>query len=199
MATYPRKVRLRSGQEVTLRPPTRDDEQALHAFFNALLDEDRMFLKDDVTDRAVIRRWLESPDPDRIFPLLAVSEGRVVADATLHRNAHAWSRHVGEIRMVIARDWQRQGLAAVLTHELVAAASERGIDIIEARVLEGQHGAQVAMERLGFEVDVVLRNRATDRTGRRRSVVIMTRDVAELWRRMADMMQDLEFDEASRH
>jgi RimJ/RimL family protein N-acetyltransferase len=184
---------------VTLRPPERDDEERLHEFFSSLPEEDRMFLKEDVTDRAVIRRWPQATDPDRTFALLALDGSRVVADATLHRNPHAWSRHVGEIRLVVSRDWQRHGLAAVMAHELVAAATERGIDLIEARVLEGQHGAQQAMERLGFEVDVVLRNRATDRTGRRRSVVIMTRDVAELWRRMEDMMNDLEFDEASRH
>jgi RimJ/RimL family protein N-acetyltransferase len=192
MTSYPRVARLRGGEEVTLRPVEKSDEQALVDFFAALPQDDRMFLQEDVTDRSVIKCWMDNIDLSRVFPLLALVNGKIVGDATLHGNSHGWSKHVGAIRVVVARDWQRKGVAQALVRDLVALANERGIEILEALVLEGQHGAQRAMEALGFQVETVLRRRATDRTGRRRNVLIMTNDVSELWKRMEDLMADLE-------
>ena len=61
------------------------DEQALIDFFLRVPPEERLFFKDDVTNPAVIRRWAETIDFERMVPLLAFSGGTVVADATLHR------------------------------------------------------------------------------------------------------------------
>jgi GNAT superfamily N-acetyltransferase len=199
MSSYPRAFRVRGGQELTFRPADAGDETALVEFFAGLPAEDRLFLRDDVTDRAVIQRWMSSIDHSRVYPLLALHEGKVVGDATLHCNAVGWSKHVGEIRVVVAREWQRKGVAQALVHELVGMAHERGLEILEALVLEGQHGALRAMESLGFHVETVLRSRATDLQGRRRNILVMTNDVSELWRRMEDLMTDLEFRESGHH
>ena len=199
MTSYPRVVRLRGGEELLLRPATGGDEPALVDFFAALPKEDRQFLRDDVTDRSVIHRWMSSIDYSRVYPLLGLHGGKVVADGTLHCNAFGWSKHVGELRVVVARDWQRKGVAQAVIHELVGLAHERGLEILEALVLEGQHGAQRSMEALGFHVETVLRNRATDLGGRRRNILVMTNDVSELWRRMEDMMADSEFRQSSHH
>jgi RimJ/RimL family protein N-acetyltransferase len=198
MTNSSRTVRLRDGGELTCRPARAGDEQALLAFFRALPEEDRQFLRHDVTDPAVIRRWMGSIDLDRVFPLLALSGDEIVGDATLQRYPYGWSKHVGEIRVVVAKAWQRRGVAGVLVHELVGLAQEWGLELLEAQVLEGQHGAQRCMEALGFRVETALRGRAKDQSGRRRNVLVMINDVAELWRQMEDLVADLELSEPSR-
>ena len=186
--TYPKTTKLGSGEELVLRPTNEGDEEPLLEFFRAVPEEDRRFLKHDVTDPKVIARWLEQPDLERVFPLLAIHEGVVIGDATLHRSVHGWSQHVAEVRVVVAKAWRRKGVGEMLIRELVSQASDTGISILEALILEGQHGAQRAFEAIGFKVETVLRNRATDRSGRQLNVLVMTNDVAELWRRMEDLV-----------
>ena len=190
VSEYPKSLNVDGGQELIMRPVEETDEQALIRFFRELSEKDRRFLKDDVTDEAVIKRWMVGLDFDRVFPLLALHNGEVVGDATLHRNRYGWSRHVGEVRAVVSKEWPRRGVAQALIRELVSHAVDAGLELLEAHVLEGQHSAQKALEAIGFRATTVLSNRAKDQTGRLRNVVIMTNDVSELWRRMEDLIDD---------
>ncbi len=192
MAEYPKEVRLPTGEDVVVRPLERTDEQSLLRFFKEVPDQDRLFLKEDVTDPTVVKRWVENIDLERIYPLLAFEGDEVVGDATLHRNPFGWSKHVAEIRVVVAEAWRRKSVAQVLVNELVSRAHTQGIEILEAHILEGQYGAQRALESLGFAAETVLRSRATDRTGRRRNIIVMTNDVSELWRRMEELVTELD-------
>jgi RimJ/RimL family protein N-acetyltransferase len=193
MASYPRNIRLKGGDELTVRPCEASDEQGLLEFFKERVPEgDRLFLKDDVTDPAVIKRWISHLSSDRVFPLLAFDGDKLIGDATLHRNPYGWSQHVAEIRVVVARDWQRKGVAQGLVGELVSRAHELGLEILEAHVLEGQHAAQRALEALGFHAETVLLNRAIDRKGQKRNILVMTNDVSKLWRKMEEMFSEME-------
>ncbi|UCG39643.1 MAG: hypothetical protein JSV00_05335, partial [bacterium] len=87
---YPKTVNLRDGSRITLRPMIKEDEKILLEFFQGLSEGDRLYLRDDVADPAVVRGWVENIDYQRVLPILAIDEGKVVADATLHRNVHSW-------------------------------------------------------------------------------------------------------------
>lgn len=189
MKGYPRTVRLGTGEEVTLRPAEPSDEQLLLRFFGEIPEEDRLFLKDDVTDPEVIKRWMSNMDHSRVLPMLALVDGKVIGDGTLHRNAYGWSQHVAEVRVVVAKGWQRKGVGQVLIHDLLQIATEEGIEILEGQVLEGQHGAQRALEALGFHVETVLRDRGRDRSGRKRNVLVLTNNVAALWTKMEELLE----------
>jgi len=76
------------------------------AFFCALPREDRLYLKEDVTDRGVLERWTSQIDLEHILPVLALRDGHVVGDAPLRVEQRGWSKHVGEIRCVVARELQ---------------------------------------------------------------------------------------------
>lgn len=51
---YPKRTTLKDGTELTLRPLRKEDQQALYEYFMRMPPEDRMGLKDDVTDPEVI-------------------------------------------------------------------------------------------------------------------------------------------------
>jgi len=59
-AEYPKDVKLKDGSTVTLKPFERKDKEALFTFFQRLPEGDRIFLKDNVADPAVIERWRRS-------------------------------------------------------------------------------------------------------------------------------------------
>ena len=79
---YPKEGTLKSGEKVTLRPMVREDEQKLLEFFLRLPEEDRLFLKNDVTDPKVIEPWAQNLNYEHVIPLLAVIGDIIIADDT---------------------------------------------------------------------------------------------------------------------
>ena len=119
---YPKRTTLRDGTELTLRPLRKEDQQALHEYFLRMPPEDRMGLKDDVTDPETIANWIFDLDYDVVLPVLALDDGRIVANATIHFNQIGWTKHQGEIRITSDPDYRRKGLAARLIQELIEIA-----------------------------------------------------------------------------
>jgi RimJ/RimL family protein N-acetyltransferase len=193
MSRYPKDVTLGDGTEVTLRLMVREDEDKLLRFFRSVPDEDRIFLADDVTNRAVIRKWVRELDYERVLPILAEKDGDIIADCTLRTNRMGWMRHVGEVRSVVALEYRRRGLATLIISRLIEHAVLMGLDKIVFRAMDTQVGAIKAMEALGFTKEAVLKDHVTDLRGRPHNLIILTNYVAELWRKMEDAILDTEF------
>lgn len=190
--SYPIKVTLKRGKTVVLRPLEQSDEAALIEFFRDLPRECTEFLKDDVKNPEVVKRFVQKKDPESVWSVLAFSEGRVVGDATLHMYQHGWRRHLGEIRVVVAPEFQKQGLASTLIHELVNKATLHELRKLEALILDNQVQARKAFERFGFREEARLHDHAMDLDGRLHDLVILTNTVDDLWRKMEDMISDME-------
>ncbi len=193
---YPKTVRLRDGRQVTLRPMVREDEFRLLEFFRRLPPCDRQCLKDDVTSAAVIHSWAENLNYDRVIPILAEYEGRLVGDATLHRTSYGWSRHVGEIRLVTDPDFRQQRLGRALAREIFYVAQVLGLEKVVAMMMEDQIGAIRVFSALGFEREAVLKNHVLDLEGRHHNLIVMSQDVAGFWKRLEDKIADTVADQS---
>ncbi|HUW81379.1 MAG TPA: GNAT family N-acetyltransferase [Phycisphaerae bacterium] len=187
---YPKTVRIKDGSEITLRPMTAGDRDGVLAFFRALPEDDRMFLKHDVTHPEVVDRWVAGLDYEQVVPILAIRDDRVIADGTLHLNLHGWTRHIGDIRIVVARDHQGLGVGTQMARELVGLAQQRGLEKLQAEVVEDAMGAIVMFQKLGFRIEVVRRQHVLDLKGQHRNLVILVNNVEELWGKMEDLIQD---------
>ena len=178
---YPKEVILRDGSKVTMRPVVKEDEEALYQFFKGLSKEDRLYLRDDVADRTVIKSWMDNIDYEKVLPILAFDGDTVVADATLHRNPHGWMRHVGEIRMSVAGSHRGRGLARVIAAEIFQQAVGYGLDKLVAEMLTIQKNAQRVFGRLGFQEEAILKDHGIDAAGKKHDLIIMSNDVTTLW------------------
>src|SRR5512138_2516810 len=138
---YPRDVALKDGSKVVLRPMNRLDEPSLRDFFETFTEEDRLYLRNDVSSVATIRGWIQSLDYKRVFPLLALDGGRIVANGTLHRKHYNWMRHIGEVRIAVAPDFRRRGLGKLMAQELLVNAGDEGLRKITAEVVVNQKNA----------------------------------------------------------
>jgi GNAT superfamily N-acetyltransferase len=149
---YPKQLPLADGGSVTVRPLRGSDQQALLAFFRGIPEADRWWLREDVSDPAVVRRWITDLDYDRVLPLIALVDDTIVADATLHRRGFGARHHLGEIRVVVARAYRGRGLAYMLLVELSEIAAAAGLLRLEAEIVaRAQSGALEAVEQFGFE------------------------------------------------
>jgi len=191
---YPLRAVLKSGRPVFLRPLQHRDEAELAFFFSELPRECTEFLKDDVHDPEVVRGFIRQCGTDRVYAILALTEeDRVVGDGTLHMNLHGWRRHVGEVRVVVSPEFQRQGLATALIRELVNQASVLGLKKLEAQILDSQEGARIAFEQLGFREEARLRAHALDVHNRLHDLLILTHNVDDPWLSMEILIEDLDF------
>ncbi len=176
--------KMKDGTAVTIRPLVLQDTDRLMAFYGALPDEDRKYLKFDVTDRkAVVKRLrrVESGDDIRI---VAVHGGVIVASGALELSGEGWSKHQGEIRVIVARPFQKRGLGTIVIRELYFIAVQNQIQTIVARMMRPQVGAQKIFRRLGFREESMMADFVKDLQGGSQDLIVMACDVKELWKQL---------------
>ena len=173
-SAYPKTLTLRDGSAVTVRPLRSVDRDALADFFRRVPEEDRKFLKDDVSRPEVVEAWCREINAARVLPLIVeAEEGKVVADATLHRRTAGWLRHVGEVRLVVDPEYRRKGLGSRLVEELIQLAQAEGLEKLVAEMTPEEGAARMAFERLGFRQVAVIPDLVRDQTGTTRDLVIL--------------------------
>lgn len=171
---YPVSIRL-AGRELALRPLQRSDGNELARFFSRMPADERIMLKDDVTNPAVIATWCTNIDPDRILPVIALDGTRIVGDATLHRDRSGWSRHVARIRVTVDPEFRRMGLARAMVRELLDLGERLGVAVVDAEMLSAQKSAIRLFEKLGFIVVATLPQHALDLTQQPHDLVVLSK------------------------
>ena len=187
---FPRSVTLRDGTTLAVRPTKRGDQPALLAFYREMPQEDRLFLKDDVTTESWADRFIRRIERSEALSLVAEADKRIVAEATLYRPQHGWSAHVGELRVAVARSHRRKGLATALAGMLVKLATDQGADKIIVEVVENQVSALRTFAKLGFQQEAVLRGHVRDIRGARRDLLVLSNDVSHIWAAMEALVAD---------
>jgi GNAT superfamily N-acetyltransferase len=147
---FPKKILLKEKFQCTLRPLRKDDEKKFHDFFLAVPEQERMFIKHRVTDPSVIKDWCQKIDLGRNFPLLAVYDGKIVGDATLHQQLGGWKRHIGRVSVLVLPQYRGRGLARAMVTEIVQLARSLGLERVEAEFIGGQEAAIKMFAILGF-------------------------------------------------
>lgn len=174
---YPRQARLGDSSEVTLRLMTRDDRQALLNFARRLPADDLLFLRMDITSESAIDEWIANIEAGRTITVMAERHGELAGYASLHYNEVLWTRHVGEIRVVVAPKHRRKALGQRLAEEVFAVARGLGLRKVMAQMTPDQAGARATFERLGFRPEALLADFVVDRGGKLRDMLIMSYDV----------------------
>jgi GNAT superfamily N-acetyltransferase len=147
---YPKDIKLKSGKKCKLRPLCKEDEKAFHTFFLEVPESERMFIKHRVTEKQVIRDWCRNIDLGRNLPLLAVMDGQIVGDATLHQQLGGWKRHIGRVSVLVHPKYRGRGLARALVSEIVSIARHLGLEKVEGEFIGEQEAAIKMFALLGF-------------------------------------------------
>ncbi len=156
MHRYPQEVLLRDGRRVLLRPFEAKDVAELHAMFLRLPERDRRFAWERIEDRAVVEEWARRLDYSKTFPLLAIDEGRIVADATLHFRRTGPLRLVGRVRWLIDPEYRHQGLGTTMIKQFVEIARENDLRRLTCMVISQlEEHAQEVLRSLGFQPYVI--------------------------------------------
>jgi GNAT superfamily N-acetyltransferase len=128
------EIQLRDGRRVYLRPLQQDDGERLRRLFFRLsaLSVYRRFMSPLPAPREEGLRRLLDVDHCQREALAALDGDEIIAVA---RYARLPGSESADIAVVVADDWQRDGLAQLLLRRLAWLAQRRGIQQFKATVL----------------------------------------------------------------
>jgi N-acetylglutamate synthase-like GNAT family acetyltransferase len=134
----------------------------------------------DISEPKVLAAWIKEIERGAMTSLIAVRDGHVIGCGALVCDPLSWSPHVGEIRMVVARERRGLGVGRALSQEMFALALEAELEKIVVQMTVDQTGAIALFEGLGFRAEALLRDHVRDRQGRKHDIVLLGHNVAEV-------------------
>ncbi len=176
--TYPWNHRF-GDVDVTLRTITAADHGMILEFTRALPEDDLLFLRMDVTQANVIDLWIRNIETGKTFSLLAEADGRMVGYCSLHHSEILWTRHLGEIRLLVAPDYRGKGIGGELARQTFELAAHMSLRKLVVQMMSTQQDAQTLFHHLGFVPEALLHDWAIDRNGRTHDLIVLSREVEE--------------------
>ena len=179
---YPKELVLKDGEEAIIRPLDEKDEQLLRRFYSDIPEADRWFMKYDVMDPVVIRKWLDTLGSDRVFSTVALYEGAIIAHAALFMQSFGCTKHIGRLRIIVMPEFRHKRLGTWMLLNLIRFAMERGLEELRADFVVGIE--DVAIEsavKLDFFKKAVLEDYVIDRQGKRYDLMVMVKRLHKDW------------------
>lgn len=174
---YQKEVVLKDGTKIVLRPMIAEDKDALYELFKAVPHEEARYLRDDVSNRLIVERWAANIDYSKTLPLLAVTNGKIIADATLNRRRAGWKWHLGTVRVFVHEDYRKVGLGHTMIEEIVNVAGRLELEKLVAEIPDQNTAAIHAFRKAGFHRAALIPGLAKDRENQPVDVVVMVRDL----------------------
>lgn len=181
--SYPRSV-VCAGAAVEIAPMSGADRAALVDFVATLPAHDLLFVPRDLGHPRVVDAWMRSLDAGELTSLAARHDGALVGCTAIFADELSWSRHVGELRVLVSPDWRGKGLGRALIQECFAQALELGLKKLVARMTVDQRAAIGVFEEMGFRAEALLAKHVADRAGRLHDLVLLAHDVDAVEARM---------------
>jgi RimJ/RimL family protein N-acetyltransferase len=173
MSEFFKYVTLRDDKKIGLKYLTREDFDLSLDFFHRQPEQDRVYLRRDVTRRSVIEDRIDEIEQGLSTVIVAVDEGRIVGDALLYAPKRGWFRKTGEIRFVVDVAFRGRGLGTLLAREIFMVAIKKGLRKLEADCMETQTGMMQVLQPLGFEREGTLKNFVVDMRGREHDLILL--------------------------
>ncbi|MCP4022474.1 MAG: GNAT family N-acetyltransferase [Desulfobacteraceae bacterium] len=179
---YPKEVVLKDGKEVILRMVEHDDLEKLVLFYQELKLSFRWFLKEDPSDPAVIKKWIDNQDMGKAFSILATSEGCVAGHAGLLLRPYGSRKHVGRLRIMVGPEYRGKQLGTWMVFDLTKRAMEMGLERIRADFVAGIEDRTIeAFRSMDFIKEGVLRDYVMDEDGNYYDYQIMIKHLHKKW------------------
>lgn len=174
--SYPAQVVL-GDTAVTLRYIEDGDRQAILDFARSLPSHDLLFLRRDITQADQVDLWLRDTAEGLSTSIVALHHGAIVGYATVASDGLTWTRHVRELRVMVAASMRGRSLGRLLTEQAFAIARQQGVKKMIARMTPDQTAAVKVFREMGFELEARLRHQVIDRDDVLHDLLIMGLDV----------------------
>jgi L-amino acid N-acyltransferase YncA len=144
----------KTGQKVTLRPPSWTDLDELVRFTNAIVNEDEIFGPERKETKEGMAEWLARLLVDivkkKTICLVAEMNDKIVGYSWIERKPARRSSHSGELVVFIEKEHRNIGIGTAIMKAVIERSMKSGIKIVTLGVAETNKLAYHAYTRLGF-------------------------------------------------
>lgn len=182
-----KKEILKDGTEITIRNITMEDLEKYLAFFRSLPPSDRKYLRIDVTDRKLVKDRIKQIENGDVFRIIALKEGDIIASGALEICGDDWHKNHAELRVIVARKYQRKGLGLIMNRELYLIAAQHNIKKVIAKIMKPQQGAVKILKKLGFHEKSLIPGYVQDQEHHDQDQIILTCDMTDFWKELESL------------
>lgn len=185
-----KKELLKDGTEVTIRSLTMNDLDRLMQFYGELPLNDRRYFRVDVTKRDVVAQRIKQMRQGNFFRLVALYDDKIIADGNLELSAEEWRKDQGELRVIVAPNFQHKGLGTIMLRGLYDLAAHKNVKNVIVRIMRPQKAARAICHKLGLREETVIPDYVRDISGKKQDMIIMKGDMKDFWKELEHFYQD---------
>jgi L-amino acid N-acyltransferase YncA len=184
-----KKEFLKDGTEVRIKNLTLKDLDLLMEFYRELPVNDRRYFRVDVTKRDVVAQRINQMKQGNFFRLVALTDDKIIADGNLELSAEEWRKDQGELRVIVAKNFQHKGLGTIMLRELYYLAAQKNVKNVIVRIMRPQKAARAICHKLGLREETMIPDYVRDISGKKQDMIIMTGDMKEFWKELEHFYQ----------
>lgn len=184
-----KKEYLKDGTEVIVRKLRMDDLDRLMEFYSELPENEKKYFRVDVTKRDVVEQRIKQTRQGNFIRLVALHDDRIVADGNLELSAEEWRKDQGELRTIVAKNFQHKGLGTIMLRELYYLAAQNNVKNVIVRIMRPQKAARAICHKLGLREETVIPDYVRDISGKKQDMIVMTGDMKEFWKELEHFYQ----------
>ncbi|MFQ6612654.1 MAG: GNAT family N-acetyltransferase [Fidelibacterota bacterium] len=158
---------------VTVRDLASEDVDASLRFFLSIPENERRYLRSDVTSRKHIEDRIQQALAGKIIRRVVELDGIIIADGSLEILTEEWKDGTGHIRLVIGKDYRNRGAGHILAWDLYHTAYNHKLKRIVTKLMRPQVNTISLFEELGFKVSGLIPDYLVDRMGKAQDMVIL--------------------------
>ncbi|MFC2156237.1 GNAT family N-acetyltransferase [Acidobacteriota bacterium] len=185
-----KKVTIKTGTSLAIRELTYDDLDGLIEFYSNLPLNDRLYLRIDVTDRELVKQRIEDAVNKKDIRLIALKDDRIIGSGALEFPREGWKKNQGELRIIVARDYQRKGVGLSMSRELYQQALENKVEKLVVKIMKPQTGPRRMLRKLGFRKESVITDYVTDQSDHTQDLLIMSCEMKDFWKELSMIYGD---------
>jgi len=180
----PKQFSLKDGTEITVRAMRDNDLDLSFEFFKSLDEKERVYLRKNVSKKKNVKKRIERMKSGLVRRIITTFNDKIIADGALELSEHEWEEHIGEMRIIVADNFQKKGLGMIMARELYFLAAAEKLEEIVVRMMRTQISAIKIFRKLGFHEEIMLPNHVRDLKGKQQDMIIMKCNMKELWKEM---------------
>lgn len=153
------------------------DGRRVLAFAQSLPEEDLIYLRWDITTQEGVDEWVRNVDIGRTTSILVEEDDKVVGYGSLHYHNLTWTRHHGELRIMVGQDLRGGGLGRHLVKDLYLVAKDLGLTRLVVQIASDQPRVRHMFEEVGFHAEALLTDWLIDRNDHMTDLIIMSMEI----------------------
>lgn len=157
MEEYPKNYISRQNLNITIRPRADKDSVSLSSFFSTIPKEDLIIYREDVYKSQSIHAWFLEDVYSKDLQLLALSEGEVVAEGTIHKEGIYW-KNAAEIKLIVKPEYRSQGIGSYMFNILLYEIFARRLQKVIVRYTPQNKRFKKIIDHYGFKPETVLKS-----------------------------------------